>query len=113
MRVRINSAVRYLSGSDARDENYGLEAIDETMEEINDYTTRLVVGDDELGWKLHSPNVTLARQSAIFESSEYNCGNLEYDYDGSATRKKHSRDILGVLNHERTVKRNDYTNGSF
>ena len=77
-----------ISGTDAREDNYEVGAVDEGMEETNDHTTPLVVGKDESLWVFHSPNVVMARKSAIFEYSEYNCGNLEYNYNGSATRKE-------------------------
>ena len=55
-----------MSGKDACDKKYELGAVDETMEEINGYTTQLFVGEEVSSWKLHSPNVELAVVTVIY-----------------------------------------------
>ena len=71
--------LRYQTGADSKDDNYAMLVLDEAMENVNDYTKKLVVGEDEKSWVVYSPNVAVARKFFNFEKNEFVWSSLNFN----------------------------------
>ena len=76
--IRMNICCRYHSGRDLRGNVFPLHPLDEVQENVNAWTKRILLGPDELSWKVHSPNVACAHICVNFEESEYVKSHLDY-----------------------------------
>ena len=66
--MQINSPVRHKVSVDANGDKYRMIVLDEAMESINKYAKQIVVGKDKRSFILHSPNISVARKSAMLEN---------------------------------------------
>ena len=85
----MNISCRYHEGKDKRGNNFPQHPLDEVQENINAWTRRILLGSDELSWKLHSPNVTCSHMGINFEESECFKGQLDFNAIIAKTKKTH------------------------
>ena len=76
--IRMNISCRYHEGLDRNGNAFPLHPLDEVQENINCWTKRILLGPDEVSWKIHSPNVACAHMCVNYEESEYIKGSLDY-----------------------------------
>ena len=95
--IRMNICCRYHCGNDSRGNNFPLHTLYEVQENVNAWTKRLLMGPDEISWKLHSPNVACAHMCVNFEESEYVRSQLDY------SDKKHAK-IKSIHRTSKTVE---------
>ena len=77
--IRFNISCKYHKGTDKSGNAYPLHPLDEVRDNTNAWAKRILLGPDELSWKVYSPNVACANMYVNFEESEYVKGNLHYD----------------------------------
>ena len=77
--IRINSSCKYKIDNKDGSSFYPMHVLDEVMENVNMWVKALPVNQAEESWTIHSPNVTLARRSILFEHSEYKRGLLDFE----------------------------------
>ena len=76
--IRMNVSCRYHEGNDRYGNRYPLHPLDEVQENVNLWTKKILLGPDEMSWRLHSPNVACAHMCVNHEESEYVKGSLDY-----------------------------------
>ena len=76
--IRMNISCRYHAGCDSKENQFPQHPLDEVQENVNAWTERILLGPDEISWKVHSPNVACAHMCVDFEASEYVQSNLDY-----------------------------------
>ena len=103
--VRINSSVRYRNGKDSKGNDYPLHVLDEVMENINAWTKRLLLGPDEVSWKIHSPNLMCAHRSNNFESDAFTKQRVEWNNKEEATVKEYVSLSTKTTEPRKTVER--------
>ena len=103
--IRINSSVRYRNGRDSKGNDYPLHVLDEVMENINAWTKRLLLGPDEMSWKIHSPNLMCAHRSNNFESDAFTKQRVEWVNQDDPTRKKYVSTSTKTTEPRKTVER--------
>lgn len=69
--IRINSGICFFEGSDSRGSEYSIRCLDEVMENINKYMKQMLLGANELSWKVHYPNIMFAKKSMVYETIEF------------------------------------------
>ena len=74
----MNISCRYHEGVDRNGNSFPLHPLDEVQENINCWTKIILLGPDEVSWKIHSPNVACAHMCVNYEESEYVKGSLDY-----------------------------------
>ena len=74
----MNVSCRYHEGKDRFGDPYPLHPLDEVQENINLWTKKILLGPDEMSWRLHSPNVACAHMCVNHEETEYVNGSLDY-----------------------------------
>jgi len=103
--IRINSAVRYRNGNDNKGNPYPLHVLDEVMENINAWTKRLLLGPDEVSWRIHSPNLMCAHRSNNFESDAFTKQHIEWNINDEPTRKDYTSSSTRTTEPRKTVER--------
>ena len=87
--IRMNISCRYHKGKDKRGNEFKQHPLDEVQENINAWTKRILLGPDEVSWRLHSPNVACAHMCVNFEESEYVKTLLDFSDVITKTKKTH------------------------
>ena len=95
--IRMNISCRYHEGKDRMSNEFPQHPLDEVQENINAWTKRILLGPDELSWKVHSPNVSCAHMCVNFEQFEYAKGNLDYNDINEAKPKTIHRSTKTVV----------------
>lgn len=76
--IRMNISCRYHAGCDSKGIPFPQHPLDEVQENVNAWTKRILLGPDEISWRVHSPNVACAHMCVNFEESEYVKSHLDY-----------------------------------
>ena len=86
----MNISCRYHLGKDKRGDHFPQHPLGEVQENINCWAKRILLGPNEISWRLHSHNVVCAHMCVNFEESEYIKGQLDYsDIDTAKTKTIH------------------------
>ena len=97
MDIRINSCVKYRVGTTSNGELHTTVALDEMQENVNGWTKRIVMDNDENSWLNHSHNVTLARKCMSFVDGEYKTNYLYFDRQDQEMEIEHGRKVIVPL----------------
>ena len=103
--IRIHSSVRYRNGNDSKGNPYPLHVLDEVMENINAWTKRLLLGPDEVSWRIHSPNLMCAHRSNNFESDAFTKQRIEWNISDEPTRKDYNSSSTKTTEPRKTIER--------
>ena len=87
---------RYNSGRGSRGNIFPLHPLDEVQKNVNAWKKRILLGPDEIPWKVHSPNVACAHMCVNFEESEYVKSHLDYSNKKTGKTKLIHRTFIGV-----------------
>ena len=103
--IRMNAAVRYRTGKDSKGNSYPLHVLDEVMENINAWTKRLLLGPDEISWRIHSPNLMCAHRSNNFESDAFTKQRIEWNENDEPTKKEYVSSSTKTTEPRKNVER--------
>ena len=76
--IRMNISCRYHKSKDRYGDPYPLHPLDEVQENVNLWTKKILLGPDEMSWRLNSPNVAYAHMCVNHGEIEYVKGSLDY-----------------------------------
>ena len=79
MDIRISSCVKYRVGKNSNGELHTAVALDEMQENVNGWTKKIIMDNDENSWFNHSHNVLLACKCMSFVDGEYKTNYLYID----------------------------------
>ena len=103
--IRMNASVRYRTGKDTKGNPYPLHVLDEVMENINAWTKRLLLGPDEISWRIHSPNLMCAHRSNNFESDAFTKQRIEWNTNDEPTTKQYVSNSTKTTEPRKNVER--------
>ena len=95
--IRMNISCRYHTGCDKRGYIFPMHPLDEVQENVNLWTKRILLGSDELSWRLHSPNVAAAHMCVNHEETEYVKSTLDYSDIENVKKNEFHRSKRGVV----------------
>ena len=105
--IRMNISCRYHTGCGKRGYSFPMHPLDEVQENVNLWTKRILLGSDELSWRMHSPNVAAAHMCVNHEETEYAKSTLYYsdidiDNVNSNTFHRSKRGVILIKTIEKT-----------
>ena len=86
--IRMNVSCRYHKSKDRYADPYPLHPLDEVQENVNLWTKKILLGLDEMSWRLHSPNVACTHMCVNHGEIEYVKGSLDSS-DLQSVNSKH------------------------
>ena len=95
--IRMNISCRYHTGCDKREYSFPMHPLDEVQENVNLWTKRILLGSDELSWRMHSPNVAAAHMCVNHEETEYVKSTLDYSDIDNVKNNAFHRSKRGVV----------------
>ena len=93
--IRMNISCRYHIGCDKRGMPFPMHPLDEVQENVNLWTKRILLGSDEISWRVHSPNVAAAHMCVNHEETEYIKSTLDYSDLNNVKRNDNHRSKRG------------------